>query len=132
MDPIELHASVELAAVPQSARAARRFISDICNAANLDEDECATASLLTSELVTNAVRYGGSQAVLEAATPGGVLRVSVRDANPDLPAVGDSPAVTSEGGRGMLLVDSLASRWGVEPTADGGKAVWFELDLPSA
>ena len=33
-------------------------------------------------------------------------------------------------GRGLLIVDTLASRWGVEQVAAGGKAVWFELDRP--
>ena len=129
MDPIVLKAGVELLPVPGSPRAARRFISDICNAARLGEDVCATAGLLTSELVTNAVRYGGSRAVLEAEAPGGVLRVSVRDDNPHLPELGEAPELTAEGGRGLLLVSSLASRWGVEPRPDGGKAVWFEIDV---
>ncbi len=86
--------------------------------------------LLTSELVTNAVRYGGTRAVLEAQMPGGALRVTVTDENPDLPEVGDAPALTAEGGRGVLLVSTLAARWGVERLPTGGKAVWFELDVP--
>lgn len=118
-----------LRAVPQSAGSARKFISNICNAAELDEDDCAMAALLTSELVTNAVRYGGSVAVLEAHAPGGVLRVSVRDDNPALPVAGDRPEFTKEGGRGLQVVDALSSRWGVEEVPGGGKAVWFELDL---
>lgn len=126
---VEVRASLGLPSEPQSARSARRFIKDFCNAAQLDDEVCETASLLTSELVTNAVRYGGSHAVLEARMPGGFLRVAVRDANPDLPAVGTSPDLTAEGGRGVLLVSTLADRWGVEAVA-GGKAVWFELDVP--
>ena len=123
MQPLEVRASLGLPPEPASARLARRFISDFCNAADLGEDLCGTASLLTSELVTNAVRYGGSHALLEARMPGGFLRVAVQDANPDLPALGASPELTAEGGRGILLVSTLADRWGVEPTADGGKAV---------
>jgi anti-sigma regulatory factor (Ser/Thr protein kinase) len=129
IEPVELRASVVLRAVPQSAGAARRFIANICNAAELAEEDCALAALLTSELVTNAVRYGGSRAVIDAQTPGGVLRVSVRDDNPALPVVGAKPEFTKEGGRGLQVVDALASRWGVEEAAGGGKAVWFELDL---
>lgn len=129
IEPVELRASVVLRAVPQSAAAARRFISNMCSAADLDEDTCALASLLTSELVTNAVRYGGSLAVIEAHAPGGTLRVSVRDDNPDLPVIGDRPEFTKEGGRGLQVVDALASRWGVETVPGGGKAVWFEIDL---
>ncbi len=130
MEPLEVRASLGLAPEAESARLARRFISDFCNAAALGDDLCQTASLLTSELVTNAVRYGGSHALLEARMPGGVLRVAVQDANPDLPALGASPDLTAEGGRGVLLVSTLADRWGVERTSEGGKAVWFELDVP--
>ncbi len=130
MEPLEVRASLGLAPEAESARLARRFISDFCNAAALGDDLCQTASLLTSELVTNAVRYGGSHALLQARMPGGVLRVAVQDANPDLPALGASPDLTAEGGRGVLLVSTLADRWGVERTSEGGKAVWFELDVP--
>ena len=129
-DRVEVGASLTLSAVPESAAAARRFINEICNAAELGENICATASLLTSELVTNAIRYGGSRAVLEAAAPGGVLRVSVRDDNPALPVVGPHPSLTAESGRGLQLVSALADDWGVEHEGEGeGKAVWFELRL---
>lgn len=125
-------ATLGLAPEPQSARLARRFISDFCNAASLGEDLCQTASLLTSELVSNAVKYGGSYALLEANMPGGVLRVAIQDENPDLPSVGEAPDLTAEGGRGILLVSTLADRWGVERAPGGGKAVWFELDVVRA
>ena len=128
-DPVEVRATLALSAVPQSAAKARKFITEICNAAELGENICATAALLTSELVTNAIRYGGSRAVLEAAAPGGVLRVSVRDDNPALPVVGPHPSPTAESGRGLQLVSALADDWGVEDTDNGGKAVWFELRL---
>lgn len=129
MEPLEVRASLGLAAGPRSPAAARRFISEFCSAAALGDELCQTAALLTSELVTNAIRYGGSRAVLEARMPGGALRVSVHDDNPQLPEVGTAPALTDEGGRGVLLVSTLADRWGVEADATG-KAVWFELDVP--
>ena len=128
-EPVEVRASVALSAVPESAATARRFISDICNAAQLGENTCATAALLVSELVTNAIRYGGSRAVLEALAPGGMLRVAVRDDNPALPVVGHHPDLTAESGRGLLLVSTLADNWGVESSEGGGKAVWFELGI---
>lgn len=128
MDRLEVHASLVIARDPQSPRAARRFISDFCSAAKLSQEVCEVAAVLTSELVTNAVRYGGSQAILEARMPGGVLRVSVADDNPALPMVGPAPDVTAESGRGVLLVSTLSARWGIEQLPSGGKAVWFELD----
>jgi anti-sigma regulatory factor (Ser/Thr protein kinase) len=125
----EVRASLALEAVASSPARARQFIRDICNAAKLGTDVCETAALLTSELVTNAVKYGGSRATLEAAVPGEVLRVAITDENPALPVVGLRPALGDESGRGLKLVSALASRWGVERTPSGGKAVWFELEM---
>ena len=129
LEPREIRASVGLEAAASSPALARKYIRDICNAANLGEDVCEIAALLTSELVTNAVKYGGSRATLDATAPGGRLRVAIRDENPALPVVGVHPTVTDEGGRGLQLVAALASEWGVERTTDGGKAVWFELTI---
>ena len=129
MKHLDVRVSLGVPRDPTSARRARRFISDFCNAADLGEEVCQLAALLVSELVTNAVRYGGSRAVLEAHLPGGCLRVSVADDNPDLPVVGSQPDLTAESGRGVMLVSTLASRWGVERLESGGKAVWFELEL---
>lgn len=127
---LEVHASLGLTAGPRSAGTARRFITDFCIAADLDEDVRHKAALLTSELVTNAIRYGGSHALLEARMPSGSLRIAVHDANPGLPVLGTAPDLTAEGGRGVQLLTTLADRWGVEATASGGKAVWLELDVP--
>src|SRR5690242_4742859 len=56
--------------------------------------------------------------------------VEVFDADLRLPRLG-SASENDEGGRGLYLVDQLASRWGSRPTIDG-KAVWFEIPLRSA
>jgi hypothetical protein len=55
--------------------------------------------------------------------------VEVFDSDMRLPRI-RSAGETDEGGRGLYLVDQLASRWGARPTA-AGKAVWFELPLTS-
>jgi PAS domain S-box-containing protein len=56
--------------------------------------------------------------------------VEVFDADLRLPRI-RSAAETDEGGRGLYLVDQLATRWGSRPTTDG-KAVWFEMPLKSS
>jgi hypothetical protein len=53
--------------------------------------------------------------------------VEVFDTDMRLPRI-RSAAETDEGGRGLYLVDQLASRWGSRPTKDG-KAVWFEVAI---
>jgi anti-sigma regulatory factor (Ser/Thr protein kinase) len=93
-----------------------------------------TAELLTSELVTNALRHTDNDAVLTATLSPGRrshrLRVEVRDfvaGHPRLRAPGNQ--VTS--GRGLLLVQALADAWGVHPEGTG-KVVWFELSADTA
>ncbi len=81
--------------------------------------------LLTSELVTNAVLYGGSDIVLRVALDADVVRVSVHDQSPAPPVQRPSGRDDSSG-RGLALVELLSSTWGVAPNSHG-KEVWFEV-----
>lgn len=115
---------------PQSPTVAREAIRGFCAEATLTADITDTASLLTSELITNAYRYGSGAMMMAADVHGTQLRVSVTDSNDDLPVLSsrsddDAPA---ERGRGLLLVATLATRWGTKIRATCGKAVWFELE----
>jgi anti-sigma regulatory factor (Ser/Thr protein kinase) len=86
--------------------------------------------LLTSELVTNAVRYGDTTEVVMTVECGPALvRIAVADNSPRRPHIADVP-IDGVGGRGIRMVAGMASGWGVTPTTDrDGKAVWFRLDL---
>jgi hypothetical protein len=57
------------------------------------------------------------------------VRVEVGDANPVIPSPSRAPALDSVRGRGLFLVASLATRWGIDGES-GGKRVWFEVDGP--
>jgi anti-sigma regulatory factor (Ser/Thr protein kinase) len=83
------------------------------------------AVLLVSELVTNSVLHGGPPVVVEVDCDGNVLQVRVRDGSPELPNHRQA-GQTDESGRGLALVDTLSSAWGVD-SADKGKHVWFML-----
>ena len=84
------------------------------------------AILLTSELVTNAIRYEpGETVTLAISCPGGQLRVEVHDTSCFVPLPADA-AVDAETGRGLMLVDTLSAEWGCYPTP-AGKAVYFTL-----
>ena len=84
------------------------------------------AVLLTSELVTNAVVHAGGRSVLRARLLDGILRVELSDANRMVPQLNEvDPARV--GGRGLHLVDDVASRWGVT-AQPRGKTIWFELN----
>lgn len=83
--------------------------------------------LLLSELVTNAVRHGGGVVAVRLRIIGKVLRVTVCDHTAAAPVIGRADT-SSEHGRGIFLVDALATRWGVHRRrACAGKCVWLEL-----
>jgi anti-sigma regulatory factor (Ser/Thr protein kinase) len=84
------------------------------------------ATLLTSELVTNAVLHAAPPVLLRARITEAVIRVEVHDSGTSmLPAPRKSRAADLTG-RGLTIIEALAYRWGVDPTSDG-KCVWFEL-----
>jgi anti-sigma regulatory factor (Ser/Thr protein kinase) len=85
--------------------------------------------LLSSELLANAVLHGGEGAIgIRLRHTAEVLRVSVSDAGDHSPVVlHTEPSALS--GRGMAIVEAMSHRWGIEPHAEGGKTVWFEIDL---
>jgi hypothetical protein len=83
------------------------------------------AELLVSELVGNAVEYGGGRIRLSLAVRNGTFRCEVEDENPEMPHMRHAGPY-DEAGRGLFLVDVLSTRWGGDPT-ERGKAVWFEL-----
>ncbi|GAA1396328.1 hypothetical protein GCM10009639_32320 [Kitasatospora putterlickiae] len=86
-----------------------------------------TAELLTSELVTNALRHTGQGAVFDAVLTGDQrLRVEVHDGAARLPGRRRDPDMYATSGRGLLLVEALADSWGVQLRGDG-KVTWFEL-----
>jgi anti-sigma regulatory factor (Ser/Thr protein kinase) len=110
----------------ESASVARWLVTDLLK--NLvDEDTRDTAALLTTELVSNAIRHTRDELVVSVRVAGGRLRVGVADSShrrPQLVQVGRRDT----SGRGLHLVDAMADRWGVDPDERGlGKTVWFEL-----
>jgi anti-sigma regulatory factor (Ser/Thr protein kinase) len=126
-DPIAPPERLDLLPVPAAAGEARRFVEGFCRDAHLDEEVSATAVLLTSELVTNAIIHGRTPSMLQVSSPPGLLRVLVRDDNPTSPVPGH-PGPDRPGGRGLLLVELMSSAWGFEPSPVG-KSVWFEMQV---
>jgi hypothetical protein len=91
-------------------------------------EDGGVAALLVSELVTNALRYGAQPMRMVARHCGPNLRVEVHDARGGEPPRLRRAAPDSTNGRGMMIVDALAARWGWSEFG-GEKQVWFELDL---
>jgi anti-sigma regulatory factor (Ser/Thr protein kinase) len=84
------------------------------------------ASLVTSELVTNAAKLGEVFRLLLTREDDAVL-IEVFDSSEDDPVLADTFAdALSEHGRGLMLVDALASEWGVS-NQNPGKSVWARV-----
>lgn len=120
-----------LPAVSHSVRLSRyatRAVLTAWQLAHLDE----AASLLVSELVTNAVRHARGIDVVTVNLHAGRtwLRIEVQDTDRHWPQP-RIPGRHDESGFGFILVDALASNWGVREI-ETGKAVWAELDTRSA
>ena len=110
---------------PQLARAA---IQEALSERPADLRDIAV--LLADEIVTNAVVHCGGRIEMSLVESPGRIRVEVSDTSAALPLV-RPPTAGGERGRGMLIVDSLASSWGVIRRTDG-KSVWFQLDITGA
>jgi PAS domain S-box-containing protein len=111
---------------PTSASAARRFVGDVLSQWQLDA-VVHEATLMASELVTNSVLHTSGELELALSADEERLHIEVLDQSERLPAL-QTPDVEAPGGRGLLIIDALADRWGVHPRG-AGKAVWFEILL---
>lgn len=117
-------AGCTLAADLKSAREARAFVDELL--ARWDAEEAIdVVVLLVSELVTNAVLHAGSRVELSVHLLSDAVRVEVVDTSPVLPTPKDADD-TETSGRGLAIMDAMASAWGVDPLPDG-KRVWFEV-----
>jgi DNA-binding NarL/FixJ family response regulator len=112
-----------------SAGAARRFMRETLREWDAD-DLLDSVNLLVTELVTNAVIHADSEPEVAVVLTPDALRVEVTDRGAGM-AVRKEAAAFDTSGRGMALVDTMSTRWGIDPGADGRKTIWFELDPPT-
>jgi anti-sigma regulatory factor (Ser/Thr protein kinase) len=117
-----------LPAVPTAPAEARAVVEAI--GSDLPEPVLVDAKLLLTELVANAIRHAtrGIQAVIVRIRMNHVVRVEVLDPGPMFHPDPRPPGTGAGSGRGLYLVDAVATAWGVEPD-EVGKKVWFELRL---
>ena len=113
---------------PERVAEARAFVAQTLG------DDCAcvaTAVLLTSELVTNALLHshsrcdGGTITVTLIAVPDGIRAEVIDEGGPGVPVL-RGPLDLSESGRGLHLVDTLSARWDYWRD-EAGTVTWFEL-----
>jgi anti-sigma regulatory factor (Ser/Thr protein kinase) len=107
-----------------SATRARELVMSQCAAWGLESIRDDLALVIT-ELVANAVRHAGTDIEICVQPIEGGVRLEVRDKS-TRPLRPRAALSSDEGGRGLLLVDALATRYGVQGEPDG-KRVWAEL-----
>jgi anti-sigma regulatory factor (Ser/Thr protein kinase) len=128
-DVCRLHSTVESTgqfnAVREAPRAARRFVTDALRRHGAARALLFDAHVIVTELASNAVSHARSRFSVAVCTSGPVVRIAVRDASPAAPV--RQKAEPAEGsGRGVALIETIASDWGIE-RAGRGKTVWAEL-----
>lgn len=104
--------------------AVRQFVVDTLLRWGQDR-HLENASIVVSELATNAIMHARSDFIVSMSSGDGSFRLSVRDASTTLPSV-RAPLPTMMSGRGLLLIGVLAQRWGTQIIGDG-KVVWVEF-----
>ena len=113
------------AAEVRSPALARSFVREVL--AGFSPGVVDDVVMAASELAANAVVHGGSEFVVTIVQSADGLRLAVADAGPGEPTLRHTGGLDSAG-RGLQLVDSLATRWGIERDAVG-KVVWAFFDL---
>ncbi|QIJ65703.1 ATP-binding protein [Streptomyces sp. JB150] len=139
--PLTLHQfAMRFSSTPRGVRLARRLCGHRLDAWGVPygSDAHDVVTLVAAELYANAVRHGHVAGrdfhVLLTADPAtGTVRIEVSDTRGErLPRLPATPPEDGDGGRGLLLVEALADRWGCSPRAGGGpgKTVWAECAAP--
>src|SRR5262245_21581857 len=128
--PVPQRTAIELRPDSRAPALARQYVVDTCTDWGVTR-VAKLASLVASELVTNAVVHARTPAVMALRLTNEMLDVSVRDNDPRpmfRPVPGLTGAHEGEHGRGLLILDAMADGWGSHSTADG-KVVWATISL---
>ena len=112
-----------IACSPHAPGVARRAVEEL--GGDVDPGVIRDAQLLVSEVVTNSIKHSGSDDPIRLRVWARQTGLKVEVAVGGLGFWGEPPAVAGDGGRGLLILESLADSWG--RTCDMRARVWFEL-----
>ncbi|MGW7313716.1 ATP-binding protein [Streptomyces sp. NPDC054854] len=125
--------------VPLNAMQARDHVRSLIEASGITgdgaaaEDTLTDALLVTSELVTNAIRHGGGIVDFSASVAPDGLRLAITDANTDNPVtLPRPPGTVGAGGFGWPLIRRLTRSVTIRPTPQGGKRIEVVMPLDAA
>lgn len=115
--------------VPEAAGQARAFLRSAAASWDLPEPVLADCLAIVSEIVGNVVRHAQTPLALRISYDGVAVLVAATDGAVSVPqqhSAGDA----SEDGRGLLIIDSLATEWGWHATVVG-KTLWARVAVPT-
>lgn len=132
--------SLRFSSTPRGARLARTLavqqLAEWCGGP-YDTDAARSVALVTAELASNAITHGrlpGRDFRLTLRLLAETLRIEVTDARPERLLPATAPGSVDPGadsGRGLLLVEAYAVRWGCTVSDAYTKCVWAEVRLPA-
>jgi signal transduction histidine kinase len=130
MEPAQMEIAGKLPLGDRAPLAARRAVDCLGDLAPPNVRDMAR--LVVSELVTNIVRHSGmasgAQVEVRVILGNQRVRIEVADSGSGFDPKVRTPPTDSPYGRGLLVIDRVADRWGA--TGNGGARIWAELDLP--
>ncbi|WP_406041186.1 ATP-binding protein [Micromonospora sp. NBC_00898] len=123
--PLAAVLNADLPPAVGAAREARALVTDGCGRWGVPE-LAEPACIAVTEMVNNVVAHARTPMTVRVAPRDSFLHLAVRDHSPRPPAYAGLAPLDSAGGRGLLLIDTIARRWGSTPLPDG-KVVWCVL-----
>lgn len=117
---------------PETVRTARARVTSLCRTWHIPGEVTDTLTLIASELVTNAITHArGTRITVSLMLSPRHVWVSVTDqGHPRRPITLRKTGEAAQGGRGLYLVDALATRWHAT-TGLAGSRVWACVRLPA-
>lgn len=119
---------------PTSVSIARRHLSADLFASGVLDSVIDDATVVVSELLSNALRHArplpSGQIQIRWAVEETAVELSVSDGGATTEPRRGRPALSSLGGRGLGIVETLSETWGVRHEEDGGTTVWALLRIP--
>ncbi len=105
--------------LPELATARHRIMTDLRETADIAASDFPAALIVVTELLSNALRYGGGAASYAVEWDGSAAVLHVWDNGPPFRLAFERPPVTADGGRGLAIVRELASDLSVTRAFDG-------------
>jgi anti-sigma regulatory factor (Ser/Thr protein kinase) len=123
-------ARLVLEPTPENVSRGRSWLSDVLSrGTRLSGNQIEAATIMLSELVTNVFSHTGSKAYVSYRNPtADTVLVAVRDEGVGEPRIQPFDPLRI-GGNGLRIVDAMSETWAVEHDPDGGKTVWFTIEV---